>query len=723
MERPVSRVSPGPEPSVPGRLAVAALAVIAVLPFRVLLADSGYLVLAAVAVAVVTAISWALSPRRPLALSVMAGTGALAAGAALLLVTGGVEPPMLATELMKIPAAWNTLLESVLPAAVTPQVLVLPVGGAAVAGFMAAELGARTRWLLLAAVPPAVLFVVSVFVVGRQGPPAPAAVGAFVAGVLAVAAIERARSSGPRRTGAVIALAMGVMGAAIAAAAPIGDRADLRDGRGAGSAAVTHGDPLGDAAAARGESDDPVVFRLTGRPSPSDPPDAEPLRLRLATLDSYDGEFWRVGRTFGPAGHLLARAYDVPEGPLATYAIALTAAHPGPFVPSPAAPTELGGPGGSDGERLRYDREVGDLVMTGPSGEGLAYEVTAPATRPTTPVLNDEARLRLTALPPQEPPVALRSLVGLVPAGSPRERADALAAIVREGPWGFDDDEIPGHSYQRLDAFVRGSGTMEQPPALHAVLARMAGMPARIVVGYDLARPAPGETVEVRARQVWVWTEVHVPGDGWVIYDVTPHAPRPVATPDMVTPRSTTPTTNLPAGRSPAAATTLAPAPEPGASSCPPPGPCETVGVPGSVGWPVTLALGLAVVPLAIVVGKRLRRWARRHRRSPAARLSGAWRQSVSDLRSHRITLAPGVTAAELARKDDPPLDTEVSASLTRLARVLDTAVFAAPEPDDDLADEAWASHAGLAGALRSGTTPPRRLLIALDPRPLVERH
>jgi hypothetical protein len=206
---------------------------------------------------------------------------------------------------------------------------------------------------------------------------------------------------------------------------------------------------------------------------------------------------------------------------------------------------------------------------------------------------------------------------------------------------------------------------------------------------------------------------------------VAPHAPRPVGQARLSAPTSTTSTTIVSAARSPAAATTLAPAPAPGdgGESCPgAPGACAAGESTITRPWLALLAAAVLVgAPLAVVGAKRLRRWRRRHRRRPADRLAGAWRESAADLRGHRIPVPAAATGTELAAARPSEGAPGIERSLTRWARVLDTAVFAASEPDDDLADEAWKSQAELAAALRATTRPGRRLVIALDPRPLVE--
>jgi hypothetical protein len=722
---------------VAARLVLGVLAVVAVVPFRVLLADDRWLLGAAGAAALTAGVSRALSPRRPLAVAVGAAVAALAlAAAGYLAATGVPVGPDLAAGLARLPVGWPTaLLRAPLPAAPTPENLALPVGGAAVAAFAAAEVAARSRRAVPGAVAPAALLVVALVYAGRHASGTAAVVGVLVAGVLAVAALDRAPT--PRRglhrlAGPVLALLAGAGCVVVAALTPAtsAPRYGLGDRYVPARRVTEDANPLAQAAAALAAADDPVVFRVTLAPAA----DGARLRLRVATLDDYDGTVWRVSRTFGAVGDLLPRRYPVDvAGPPVVQRVALTPAYTGPFVPELAAPVEVGAPGR---EWLRFDPESGDLVAVEGRPADLRYELVSPA-GPASSAPQGPTGDRLAALTalPEPVPAELRTLVRGLAERPPRQRVETLVGRVRDGPSGYDVLAPPGHSYPRLTRFLGGgpaeggggmAGTIEQPPAAFAVLARLAGVPARVVVGYDVAVTGTGagagvgveRTVAVTARQVRAWAEVHLDGEGWVPVDVTRAEPRaPAAEP----PPGTTSTTAVEAGRAPAAATEPAPDPSSAGEPCrPPAGDCDppTAGVP----WRALAAGAVPVLPVAVAGAKGVRRRRRRRRREPARRLVGAWQETMACLRGRGVRVPPAMTVTEVVARHAPVLGEQAVASLSRWVPLLDTAVYAAAEPDDDLADEAWNAHAALAEALRARTGRVRRLVLAADPRPLLAR-
>jgi transglutaminase-like putative cysteine protease len=720
------------------RLIIAALALVAAVPFRALLADDRYLLGAAAAVTLVTAVSFALSPRRALATSVGVATAALAAAAAAVLVAAGtpVGPDLLGA-LAHLPAGWQALLSSPAPAPVTPEIAALPVGGAAVAAFAGGELAARTRWAVAGALAPGALLVTALAYAGRSGAGWPVAAAAFAVGVLVLAALDR--PGPPRPAGPVLAVAAGAACLAVATVVPMTaeTRFDLHD-RLTRTATVTATavSPLSQAGAALAAGDDPAVFSVAlDRPTGA-------LRFRVATLDTYDGTSWRVGRTFLPVGDVLPRRYPAEGSPARiTQDIVLTPAYAGPFLPALGAPTAVAAPGR---DRLRYDNENGDLIAGDGTGDGDStgagdpagpdphYRLVSPdpAGGPVVPQAPTGDRLAdLTALPAPVPD-ELDAIVRALPRGPDRQRVDALADRVRNGPSGYDPQGPPGHSYPRLVQYVTGGvrdgsvarGTVEQPPAAFAVLARRAGIPARVVVGYDAPRrPADGGPLVVTARQVTAWAEVHLEGEGWVAVDVVrPDRPSPSGP----SPADTTSTTAVAAGREPAAATVSAPAPSPSPGPCGPSDPrCPAPpGWPGPP-WPVLAGAAVLGLPVAVLAAKRLRRWRRRRRRTPAGRLAGARCETVECLSSRGVRVVPAMTLAELVAVVEPVLGPRALVPLARWARVQDTAVYAAAEPDHDLADEAWNAHDDVVAVLRATAGPGRRLRTTVDPRPLFLRH
>lgn len=77
---------------------------------------------------------------------------------------------------------------------------------------------------------------------------------------------------------------------------------------------------------------------------------------------------------------------------------------------------------------------------------------------------------------------------------------------------------------ERIDDFLfrTKAGFCEHYASAYANLMRMAGIPARVVVGYQGGRAAPdGQSWEVRQLDAHAWTEVWFAGKGWVRIDPT----------------------------------------------------------------------------------------------------------------------------------------------------------------------------------------------------------
>jgi transglutaminase-like putative cysteine protease len=723
----------------PGRLVLAGLAGLAAVPFGVLLIGHGYLVVTGAAVAAVTGVSWALSPRRPLAVTVTAAAAALVAVAAAGLALTGHEPAGLVDALLQLPSRWPELARGPVRAAATPETVVVPVAGAAVAAFAGHELASRSRRPVLGTLPPGALLVLGLVYAGRNGSGSAAvlaAVAGYAAGVLVVAATDQPHPGSRFRPAAVV-IALVAVGAGVAvgtrAPVPPGDRFELRDHLSAEAGARLKAMPLAQAADSLAEADDPVVFRITlstagGAPdTPLPPAMADRVRLRVATLDRYDdGEAWGPARPLVPVGDLLPHHYSVADTPGVLQDVTLTDAYAGPFVPSLGTPVGL--LAGREG--LLFDGVAGDLALA-PASAHRHYQVVSPArpgTVPDAPTGDDLAAL--TRLPGPVPVELQREVEGLPAA--PRPRMEALAARMRDGSAGYDPHAAAGQSYPRLVQFVSATaqsgegaaGTIEQPTAAMAVLARLAGLPARVVVGYDVPLPPPvpgtgARTMAVTAHQVRAWVEVHLTGEGWIPIEVTPRAVRPPGTQD---PAATTTTAPLPAGRAPAAATTVAPSPAPDPGPCGAPAGggaagCVPAGSGPAVPW---AALGLVVVAGALVglpAFRWLRRWRRRRRRAPADRIFGAWQETAGALRRRGLAVPRWATTAELVVSSRKVLGDDVAVALTRWSGLLDAAVYGASEPDGDLADAAWNAHHALTVALRSSGSPVERARSVVDPR------
>jgi hypothetical protein len=698
------------------RVAAAGLGLGGLGPFAGLFADAGWLAHAIGAASLVLAVSLALSPRLPVAVSLPAACAALVAFETVVVRRRGPTVGAVGDTWVAMARSWDTLLAASRPAATTPATATLPAVVTAAAVFAGAELTGRgCGWAPAAAVAVAA-FAVASLVAGGTATPAAAAL-VLVAGILAVALAE-SRPTGARRGtgrwGAALpgaAAALAVVAVIATGLVPLPGRGpyDLHDRNRPPADTSPQVTPLAQVGRDLAAPGDPVLFRITLSRAVGD------RRVRIATLDDYDGERWGTARSFtettGVLGAGPAAGDDAVEQD-----VALTAAYDSVFLPALEQPTAVTGV--DDGELLA-DPSAGTLRLRHPTAGVVRYHVTSGRVRraPT-----EDERAALTHLPGPVPDSLGRHLAALGSFPGPREELDALEAGLRDRDGGFDPDAAPGHSYARLLAFLgldpdapAGArlGTSEQPAAAFAVLARLAGVPSRVVVGYDLP-PTAGPTGElaVTAHAVHAWAEAYLGDAGWVAFDPTsPQRRRPTV--NRPVPPTTTATTIVTLDRSPVAASRPGGAPT-STGSCGSAAGCARV-----PGWLVA-AVGLAALPGVIVGAKAVRRRRRRRRGGPAARVLGAWGETFDRLVAHGVRLRPALTAAEVARQCRPVLGEGVARAVDDWAPVLDAAIYAAGDPADHLAHRAWSLDTAVAGAVHARTGMLTRVRVALDPRPLL---
>lgn len=84
---------------------------------------------------------------------------------------------------------------------------------------------------------------------------------------------------------------------------------------------------------------------------------------------------------------------------------------------------------------------------------------------------------------------------------------------------------VPGEKDDAVDAFLfsSGRGRCDQFASAFVVMARVNGIPTRLVTGYvpGLYNPFNGY-YEVRAKDAHAWAEIYFPNNGWVAFDPTP---------------------------------------------------------------------------------------------------------------------------------------------------------------------------------------------------------
>lgn len=438
--------------------------------------------------------------------------------------------------------------------------------------------------------------------------------------------------------------------------------------------------------------------------------------LRLVTLTAHNGANWEAPTSYARFGTYGSPA--LPPGPrqavLDEQVEVLGLA--GPWLPTPGTPTEL------DVDDALYDVETG-AVYAPDRPRDLRYAVTAQSDAPEPEALEDAgvpasgaaapylqvpdfgasgAELQLTLLG-----YAQEATAG---AATPYQAAVALEQAVR-GSRRVDADAPSGSSGARIVQFLGGEpgtwgaqvGTSEQFATAFALLARMSGLPTRLVVGFKPGTEQDDGSRLVHGRDALAWPEVYFTGHGWVPFQPTPEdntfarpdvAPQPQPAPPPPTP-SAEPTETATPEPQPASAD------EPGASG----------GTGGSLPW-WPLPVAVVVLPLlGLYAARRLR--ARRHRRTGAR---GAWAEVLDYLVLAGRPAEGHESATAVAERAVAALGTP---EVEELAAAAERDAFG---PDEPLAAPSAPSADALAAVRRAArrTVPAwRRPWWAFDPRPL----
>jgi len=405
----------------------------------------------------------------------------------------------------------------------------------------------------------------------------------------------------------------------------------------------------------------------------------------------------------------------------------------------------------SDPETLVV-RDSTTLVSAADSVDGQRYTV-----RSRTPPLALSDRQRAAAqrpipdrlLPfvelPADVPDVVRSESERVTAGldDPVDRAQALRDYFRDGSFTYDTSITLGDDVAATAQFLQDRrGFCVQFASTYALMARAAGLPTRIAVGFTPGTPDPETGIySVTNQDAHAWPEVFFTGVGWThLFDPTPPSDAPggselpgEAPPTDVDPPApgdpdSTPTDTTPAS-DPTSGTSPSDTPDPTPGSTPSDDPSGGVSIAadapseGGSSWLLGFAVILLVAlagPLALVLAlKARRRRARRRAGDPRVAISGAWREALDTLTDHRVPASAAETPFELARRIPELAGTGTSVPLRVLADTYTATTYAADTPTPEHVRSAWVEVATLRAALRAKEGLVARVRAAVSPETL----
>ena len=477
-------------------------------------------------------------------------------------------------------------------------------------------------------------------------------------------------------------------------------------------------------------------------------------RIRIATLDQHDGHVYNVAgsqqhKQAEDTGAFLKAAGDVDlhessaEARTATVSIS---GYTGVWVPYPGERLDridlTGERAGETSQNLYFNDPAQTLVDASGLRSGDTYEVTYEPYQAPTDAQRRNLRFAEDKLPDNAPiDSGMEKLAKewTQSAESDAEVVDALlTAIKAEGYYshGVDEGEsasLSGHGNARLMAMLEEPGLDETRPdaaptgmigdeeqyaALAAVMARSLGVPARVVMGFEVPAEQRSGTATITGENVTAWMEVAYEGVGWVRYDVAPD--------DEDTP--TQPKPNEVEKPRPQVAQ---PPPPPVEPPSPPPAavsqedeseeepPAE---LPGFVRWVLMGAspvLVIAAILGGIAVAKIVRRRRRRAADDAMVRLQGGWNELLDLRHDMRRPIPSSLTRRQAAALMGDETSAEGALPVNRVAHLADQGVFSPEGLDDSQLEEYWASVMDARGAMLAPLTRWRRFRAAVSPRSL----
>ncbi|HVB28052.1 MAG TPA: DUF3488 and transglutaminase-like domain-containing protein [Mycobacteriales bacterium] len=466
---------------------------------------------------------------------------------------------------------------------------------------------------------------------------------------------------------------------------------------------------------------------------------AQPGYLRMTALDQFDGSTWSASALTADTNRRVSHGVPAVPGsgqPSATLVHdAITVARldvrwlPAPY---PLTAVQVGGD-------WRFDVSSGTVFSTRATTQNLSYRVTGLAV--------DPSRERLENAP--APPASLDGFLSL-PGGIPTEvsaltqritarartsfdKAVALQSYFHSPGFSYDTTVPQGNGDNALVAFLRAKrGFCEQYASAMAVMARLAGIPARVAIGFTAGTRQRDGSYLVTTHDAHAWPELYFAGAGWLQFEPTPLSGGRAVLPSYSVPAvagSTAPGSqgatgpgratghlpkvlvghglqNLDVGGS-----ALGPAPTPAGTNRPGRGsdtPLEIVGA---------LLLAGLLAPASVRRLTRRQRW-RRVRSNAAAPAHSAWAELTNDLRDLGLSRQPNETPRRLAARLEatPGIEGPARNALRRITTAEESARYATPERQDADGSRSPGSswEAAADAALRDSVTVRRALYAAV---------
>ncbi|MGN7801074.1 transglutaminaseTgpA domain-containing protein [Leifsonia sp. 22587] len=457
-------------------------------------------------------------------------------------------------------------------------------------------------------------------------------------------------------------------------------------------------------------------------------------RLRIATLDTYDGVTYSVGSgdVTSASGSFARVPYRLDQGATngkRTTTTVVVGAYRGPWLPGSGQLEQVefrGADAGRLADSFFYNDVTGTGAVTAPLRTGDIYTeqsvvkplLTAGQLEKVQP--GSDSVPRPSVIPDELQSVLQKYTAGVSGAGP--KLAAALRGLAQDGyiSHGISPKEPAsrsGHGADRITELLTDVpmlGDQEQYAVTAALMARQLGFPARVVMGFVAPKDVTTPMVALTGSDISAWIEVQT-NSGWVTVDPTPPLrPVPPKQPEQPT-QISRPQTNVqpPVDDNPQR-NDEPPQAQVDPSNQPKPNPVlETLlAVLVVVGWTL-LVLALVASPfLAVLAAKWRRRVLRRSAPTARERIVGGWREFADAAVDHGYDPPPAATRVEFA-------GTIGGSRAAALAKVADRATFSGVAPTPAEAESVWKAVDDLRGQLAKRDTRWKRLLAAVSLRSL----
>lgn len=451
-------------------------------------------------------------------------------------------------------------------------------------------------------------------------------------------------------------------------------------------------------------------------------------RIRLATLDTYDGIVFSVGSgsVATESGSFTRVPYRFDQSAVSGDRVTLDVAiegYTGVWLPTAGQFESIefaADPAGDLRNAFYYNDVTATAAVIGGLAEGDSYVMTAVVPNQPTPERWRELTPGSATVPtpstiPAEVGVKLDEYTSNVD-GVGEKLAAMISGLRAEGyiSHGIAADEPAsrsGHSADRIAELLsapRMIGDAEQYAVAAALMADQLGFPARVVVGF-----VPQGSV-VKGSDVSAWIEVSTAQYGWVSLDPTPPFREipdeqppdnaQVSRPPTIVPPPVVDTERFDRQATPDSEQELPPDLDPVLQTL--------LVVLLVVGWGL-LGAAIVVSPFLVIIAAKLRR---RHlrRRAPSTlqRISGGWQEFEDAVIDHGLSPVASATRSEVAA-----IAGGVPSQV--LAAVADRAIFSPDDPEASEADTVWRAVDELHASLDEGLTRWQRVKARISVRSL----